>query len=430
MAVRDAAVGKFRWLLSFVWITALMPGAMAGQEGGLRSVCRKSQMLVGIALPDTVEVDLGFAFRVLWEPDDVLRGQKFLVERARPEVPSDTVVLVKWNRSPDSPPYRWRDPAQWIEPGSRRLVDGVLRDPEHWTSGLPTLDVRGSAFPDPDYAERVAAARGELMTADEYFDFCSMQVDLDIVRKGDWSEVEPLSWARESGGAWSRFPAAQTLYSLAREIEDSRIGRLPVDVGGTYAAQLELPSGRQVEFFFRTSGEVSGAWGRISGFDEMRKVPPWEYRKEGYKVRFWIALDQNDLPRVQGDPSILPCRRFLERMSGDPPREVDPSCLRAEWPWRVGLPVEPGALRAGLLQPRLLVHIFGDDDEVRDFMDQYSSYRAERRNAGEEIPEQGEFLSAAGAGLQYRQTISATPGGILRLTAVRISSDVVIEVSN
>lgn len=422
-------------ICSLVIVSLLAPASLTGQDNRFVHTCGDRQLLIGTGLSEIVQVDSGAAFRVLRDPGNILLGQKFLVERATPAVARDTVVLVRWRPMPDSPPLPWEEPGPGIEPGEKRFISGVFREPDHWAFGYPTVDVQSDIFPDPqDRHLQEIAATGPVMTADEVFDFCSLPVDMNLVERGDWSQdIAPIAWARESHGAWREHPAAQYLFGWARRIEYSRIRRLPADVTGTYAAHLGLPSGRTLAFYFRTSGEILGLWGWPLDPPQTLKVPPWEYRGQGYRVEFWTALEEEDLPDVQGDPSVLPCRNMneeqLQLLTGAPPRVVDSTCIGALWPWGVGLLPTEGATRTGLLEPELLEYIFSGDHEVADLMGQWLDSFSARHSAGEEIPARGLFLPADGKTIRYHQEISVAPGRTLTLRVVRISLEVVKDTS-
>jgi hypothetical protein len=399
------------------------------QEPERVSACYQGQTVVGIALPDTVPVDSGVAFRVL--PRDSVSGvygQKFLLERARPEVTGDTIVLVRWQPPVDSPPYKPRSSAQWILPGDKQLVHAALRTPAHWTGGLPTFDVRGPYFPrDLSSAEQRAQRRGELMTADELFDFCALEVDLDVVRRGDWStDIEPMTWARRSRGDWRKYPAPRYLYSWAQEIERHRVADLPVDVAGTWALTATLPSGRVVELFFRTSDRTGGYWGRRLSVDERPEQVPWTYRAEGYRVDMWMARHLEDLPTIQGGASVLSCRGFVVMLGpGRVARPTNPSCFRASWAWEVGFAVDSKAPRTGYWEARSLRDVFDEDQVLADLFPPWISSEAGEAKA--QNPTDGKFLDLR-TGLEYHQDVATRGGGVLRLVAVRISPETVHDV--
>jgi len=429
--------------LLFTALVCVTPADARGQDTGSIGACYQSQLLLGRALADSIEVDRGAAFRTLSpSPETVLGGQKFVIERAVPSLPSDTVVLVRWTPSPDSPPF-WSDRREdAVEPGARRVAMGVVREPEHWAGGLPTLDFLGDVYPEPPNPRRAQAdTSGGVMTVDEYFDFCSMEVDLALVGAGDWSrDIEPMAWARRSGGAWRRYPAFSHLYSWARRIELARILAAPVDVGGTYAAELELPSGRRLAFSFRTSSKAEYPLTRRTPAGP--SIAPWEFRELGYRVRFWIALEGGELPLVQGDPFTPPClfagwtpspaRRSLlpnGRLFPLPSEEMDQSCFRATRPWEVRVPTEAGDPRLGVIYPEMLTDIFPDDEEISALIELYHSRVPERYNAGEELPTPGRFSTAPTGAIEFRQTIEAEPGRVARISAVRTSEEAVLEVA-
>lgn len=384
-------------------------------------------VVIGTALTGMVPVDSGVAFEVLeWEPGVVIQGQEFLVDRAAPDLATDTVLLVKWNLSNARRPRRRMESDPWIEPGQRRFVAGVLREPEHWANGIPTIDVSQLSFPDPKhhFLEEVKDPN-EVMTADEVFEFCSLPVDMTIVRAGTWDrEIAPMTWARENGDLWKKIPARRHLLAWADQIETQRARKVPADVAGTYSARLNLPSGRELKFFLRTSEKVASAWnspkrGEFQG-------PPWEYRKHGYTISFWLALERAHLPFAQGGPGDVSCRNTLRfPLFGEKPSPTDPDCLDPGYNWAVEYPGGTGE-RDSSWPAAALYYFFGEDEEVVALLDQYPANWA-RWYAEAQLQVVTETLLSADGEVQLHKAIHFGDGTSLTLTLERVSHEVVKE---
>lgn len=429
----ETRYGTFR--IHLILFGALfLPTALFGQDGRFVSACLDEQLVLGVSLTDSVQVDTEATFEVPpLEPGRRAYGQMFFVQRAWPDLASDTVILVKWNTGVQTRVPRALGPGRWIEEGERKMVQGSLREQDHWAGGIPTIDVLAWSYPGRShFSSDQAFSSPEVMTADEFFEFCSMRVDLGLVEAGDWSrDIEPVVWAKGSEGAWRKPPAPRYLRLWAQYIEHSRIQRAPVEVGGTYAATVTLPSGRNLTAFFRTSENVVGSWDRGSGQRNGKEALPWEIRFDGYRLPVWWALDRESLPEVQGDTTALPCRKMLEvRRMGDPQRQVDPSCLAA-WPWKVGLADPDTGPKKGHLELELISSLLADDREIGSFFDTRSSFLLSPlgRSHAFEKDDRGDFSLTEDGSLQYRQTVSLYTGETLIFTAVRASPEIVRVVS-
>lgn len=405
-------------LLGIVWGAGAAAGAPR-QVPGKTLACGGSTLVMGVALADTVEVDTGVAYGRVAMPDSIYWGQRFAVLRATNALPADTVVLAHWQGSVEnlSLLFRARGSNRRMAPGDTFIVHPVLRDPEHWAAGLPTLDVMRPAFPDlADDRAAEAAARGTLMSVEEAYDFCSLPVDQEVVNSGDWSApLEPMDWAKASNGAWQKHPAQAYLRGLAHSIERARVGRLPMDIAGTWSASVSLPSGRTFAFYFRTADLADGfPYQPSSPEDE----PPWAFRASGYQVRMWAATSLADLPEIQAVDSPLPLCRFFMEFVPVPPR--DESCLGFRMFWDVSVPTAPGEPRSGMWPGQLLDEVLLGllrDNEFNGLL---------FGEAGRLVCcAQGRFQGAEDA-LEFHQEVTLAPDRVIRFVARRVSQETVV----
>lgn len=421
------AAGVLRRLSrAFVALGLFIHAPAAAQERRVVSVCSRERFgpdfVVGVALSDTAAVDTGTAFPVLLARSGVLRhGQKFLIRRSSMPLPSDTAVLVQWRATPDSPPLLPRGTSMWMRPGAELFVQGTLRDREHWARGLPTFDVVG-AYAGP--AAPGALDPDSVMTPQERFDFCSLQVDLTLLEEGAWPpQIEPIAWARRSNGAWRKYPARFTVTLWVRLAEDAWLTRLSPDVGGTWAVTVSLASGTERTFFMRTSGRIARSWRRPDVSAQADTGPPWEATPDGYQLRFWVANRREDLPDAPG-PSDVPC--------GEPPSPFsrpdvvrDSSCMAVMSPWGIGFATDPEGSRRGDWPIGALDELFRGDAEVEQIWRQRSAaLRARIFQPGGESAPLGVFSDSGGA-LRFEQIDRVAPDQVIRLEAVRVGPDVV-----
>lgn len=406
-------------------LNTLAPSHVSAQHAGTASICSDEHVLLDRALADTFRVDDGVAFSVLSSGDESLHGQLFVVEDATPPLANDTVVLVRWNPSPDSPPL-WPDAStRWLPTGVLRLVYGALRTAAHWTSAMPTLDVKERSFPDgKSDREQEAAHRGMLMTPDELFDFCTLQVDDVEVSRGNWNvDHDPMDWARKSDGQWRRYPAATMLYGLAARIERSRVLNEPADIRGTWAVRVLLPSGRELRTFLRTADKPSDVWFHRYPDYASFSAAPWDVRATGYEVVMWSAQVIEDLPRQEGTRRLQPCRHDGIIYFDAQPQVLNDSCIRMPWGWKAASPLIEGP-GIGQWAPELLTYMFPDDAEVAEVVQEWSSAFATHSRAGEQLPSLGEFR-ANQSSLSYDQEERVSAARWLRFHALRISRGVV-----
>jgi hypothetical protein len=214
----------------------------------------------------------------------------------------------------------WLDDSSPPLPEGRPVfVSGSVRTDET-SEGLPILDVGGWIFPSggADDEER-------FLPVDSVLDFCRLTVDGDLLSRGEWSGMaEVLPWVRSSDQAWTRRPVSLYLEMYARELELGRARALPLGVAGTWAAEVETPSGDSVQFFFRTASHAREPWTGPRG-DARRPVPgtPWAFRAAGVQFRIWTALELEHLPGPSGEPELR-CETGPWLSTELPP--TDPNC--------------------------------------------------------------------------------------------------------
>ncbi len=301
-----------------------LAGPTRGQETAERvSACGEGVHFVAVGLSEMsfVSADAALPFQSLSDNAEIW-GQHIHVLGSLPDHLPDTVVVVRWRPSPDAP-FMWLDDsAPLLDEGQPVFLRGWLRRGER-SDGLPILDTWGGAI-------HRGGGENHALPVDSLLAFCRLTVDGNLVSQADWAGMEEvLAWVRSSVGAWTREPIASHLRRWAISIESHRVRAMPIAVAGTWEAEVELPSGESIRFYFRTSARAQRSWAGYGG-NARREVPgvPWASEAAGVRFGIWAALDMEHLPGPFAPPEVS-CRReypfeSFQRSLGP----TDPNCVK------------------------------------------------------------------------------------------------------
>jgi hypothetical protein len=410
-----------RTVLSAVALTGLFLGNAAApdQPNALaKSVCsmlptprlkaETEPYFLGIATPDTVLAGPGetqlrrgeghFAVSgATWS----VYGQLVTVTRAggtsRGIESGSQVVVVPWDYDPACRPVIWGRSSAWVPVSGHRFFYPRLRAESLWVGGVPTFDAftpEADVYPSR-YQSPVFPPGRKSISAEGLFDFFEILPVVDEeLRVGAADRSRLKAWAASNREALERWPIDHLLRRIVyRADHDRAVGRARRMLG-TYRLVLTAPVGESRTVFLRTVLCM-----REDDWMDRRQASddPLAFQTVGARLRFWAAQNEADL------------------------ESPDRNKRRGTNKWQVGWHDESDDDSSWVVEinPRQFRQ-FWDDDPVMKRILQY------RDNWFEQHWDRQDFSDWLGkfdpTGLRLTQAIPLRNGGVLSLTAERISS--------
>ena len=328
--------------------------------------------------------------------------------------PVGQVVLVPWDYAADCTTTPWMRSAAWVEPGTRGLFTGVLRDSAHWAGGVPTFDVFSpQTEPYPRGVQR--QLRGLRFSADsfvpveEMFQLAQLFPEQRLLSdSADAATAELFAWARANPTLTRRYPIAGVLGMARYMVGTQRLRAIESPLTGTWRMTVTLSGGRARTFYARTRGVPHSEW-HASGsprreVDDPTIVPT----PDGYYLLAAVARSVTALPES--------CERGL-----DADREAayiavvnsprDSATDAGSW--------------TGKLEVNLVGRAFVDDAALRRFARAESNVSYERFRAGLPADTPARFARSADGTIGVEQRITLADGRWLSISGKRISPDTV-----
>jgi hypothetical protein len=218
------------------------------------------------------------------------------------------VVVVPWGYDTACRPLVLGGSFRWVEPGTAGFYIAVLRAPEHWVDGKPTVDLHNPGHLPYTGTERIRemgrdTAVASLLSPDQIFDFYqAAPFAAEVVRLRSES-LEPLrSWAIARPDLARRPPAERLLDWVLGSVGETELEQVDHPVLGTWRFTLRVPGGSAHSFYARTEQRPTGYWtpsraGPESTRESLR-LPP----VEGYSFRVVVASELGGLPEMIRQP--------------------------------------------------------------------------------------------------------------------------------
>lgn len=327
--------------------------------------------------------------------------------------PVRRVVLVPWDYAADCTPTPWTRSAAWVEPGTRGLFTGVLRDSAHWAGGVPTFDIFTPEMePYPTQVQRQLRGRSlstdSIVPIEELFQLIELFPEERLLTDSAEAATEQLfAWARANPTLTRRYPIAHAL-SLARgRVGSQRLRAIESPLTGTYQMTVSLSGGRARKFYARTRRVPNSEWSSNSLLPRRLDDPTIVPRPDGYYLLAAVAESLGALPES--------CERGRDANREGyiavvvPPPDSTPDARG----W------------TGKLEVSLAERAFPADATLRQFAKEAfgASYGRARAGLPAEMP--ARFAQSADGTIRVEQRLTLDDGRSLTISGIRISPDIV-----
>ena len=328
--------------------------------------------------------------------------------------PVRRVVLVPWDYAADCTTTPWMRSAAWVEPGTRGLFTGVLRDSAHWAGGVPTFDVFApETEPYPHGVLRLL--RGLPFSADtfvpieELFQLTELFPEQRLLPdSAEAATAELFAWARANPTLALRYPIAGVLWLARDGVRTQRLRAIESPLTGTYEMTVTLSGAPARTFYARTRGVPQSEWDVNRSHSPRIDDPTFVPRPDGYYLLTAVARSVAALPDSceQGlgadrDASYI-------AVVNSPP---DSAADAGSW--------------TGKLEVHLVTRAFVGDSALRRFARVESNVSYERYRAGLPAETPARFARSADGAISVEQRITLADGRWLGISGTRISPDTV-----
>ena len=327
--------------------------------------------------------------------------------------PLGRVVLVPWDYGADCTPTPWMRSAAWVEPGTRGLFTGVLRDSAHWAGGVPTFDVFSTRTePYPRGVQQESRDRGlsadSIVPIEELFQLMELFPERRLLPDSAEAATEELfAWARANPTLTRRYPIAAVLSHARYMVGTQRLRAIRSPLTGTYQLTVTLSGGPARTFYARTHGIPSSKWNLNGSSRRQVDDPTLVPRPDGYYLLAAVARSVAALPESCERGRDTDGEAYIAVVDPPPDSTAD------------------GRGWAGKLEVSLATRAFRTDAALRRFASEESdaSYQRYRTGLPSETP--ARFAQFAGGTIRVEQTITLEDGRSLTMSGIRISPDVI-----
>lgn len=264
---------------------------------------------IGTALADTVKTGPG-GIRYVIESghfgpagDRVIYGQRVAVERLplaeQKMLPSGAreLILIPWDYTASCEPTPWTRSARWLPVGTRGIYNAILRAPEHWINGVPTLDVMSpTGLPYRGIPTNSSETQLPMLSVDELFEIIKFLPDPELAKTDPEAATRPiLQWAETHVELVERYPAKGLVWDAVYQVSFTRMRNTKPDIAGTWHFTTEVDGETPREFYGRTNQRPTSPWSVGLARAPARK--PWEIPTlHGYYINTNVRPQLSELP--------------------------------------------------------------------------------------------------------------------------------------
>lgn len=348
-------------------------------------------------------------------------GQVVRVERLSPaaspelraalERAGGRVVLVPWDYMADCSPIQRRSGARWLADGASGLFEMRLRERAHWANDIPTLDVVGIQF--WPYVEGLKGGMGfrgmpvddsrssqPWLSPAELLTLHALRPTMEEVEARPDSAFAPLrAWAVANPVLAAREPAVAMLRYAERMVADVKFRARAVPLAGTYHVTVWIAGGVPL-------GSEGAPPDSATFYVRTARHPTSPLRYQGIGAGMYVIACTA--------PSLdaLPTRRSPGECTPGSTRSIQGYFAFGDSVWTdaAGRRTRPGSVD--------VVH--GDSAVQQRFRTSHSL-----RPVGDRRFLPGVFTETGDGRVEFEMTLGPADRPAVRVTAVRISTDVI-----
>ena len=327
--------------------------------------------------------------------------------------PVRRVLLVPWDYGADCTPTPWTRSAAWVEPGTRGLFTGVLRDSVHWAGGVPTFDIFTPEMePYPKQVRRQSRGRrlptDSIVPIDELFQLIELFPEERLLPdSAEAATKELFAWARANPTLTRRYPIAVALTWARGMVGTQRLRAIESPLTGTYELTVSLSAGPTRTFYARTRRVPTSEWSSKPLLPRPVDDPTVVPRPEGYYLMAALAESLGALPENCERGRDANREAYIAVVV--PPADSPPDARR----W------------TGVLEAKLVERAFPADAALREFAKADFNASYQRALAGLPAETPALFVRSADGTIYVEQKLTLEDGRSLTINGIRVSADTV-----